>query len=154
VTLVDHIVCVSVPEGLSWLEFSRVGSALCFNSWFTMWVCRDTNTHPWLERNSKRILKYVGHILKTAESNLQHHRLCSCLQCQTYANILHAHPQQCVHQLLPAYRYTHISLLVLLPAYRYTHISLLVLLILLLFNYLLYTHTDTHILFWHYTIVF
>ncbi len=114
--------CVCVPEGLSWLQFRRVGSVLCFNSWLTMWVCRDTNTH--ILRNSKRILKDVGHILKTSasissESNLQHQlpdQLCSCLQHQTYANTSHSH--------------------------IFTCIRLLVFLILLLCHCLLYTHTD------------
>lgn len=66
------LVCVCarvLPEGLSWLQLSRVGSALCFSSWFTICIYEKQKTHSHmrtLERSSKRmpkIVEDVGHIL-------------------------------------------------------------------------------------------
>lgn len=35
-----------LPEGLSWLQFKRVGFALCLRSRLTMLVCKRWNKHP------------------------------------------------------------------------------------------------------------
>lgn len=50
-----HYLCVCVylceymnalPEGLSWLQFNRVGFAPCLRSWLTMLVCKRWEKYP------------------------------------------------------------------------------------------------------------
>lgn len=53
--------CECLPEGLSWLQFNRVGLAPCLRSWLTMLVCKRWEKHPHPFSLDPRKKSFLGH---------------------------------------------------------------------------------------------
>lgn len=67
-----------LPEGLSWLQFSRVGFAPCLRSWLTMLVCKRWEKHPHpFSLDSRNFQTFLGHF-----------KLLSNHQCESKKSIL------------------------------------------------------------------
>lgn len=51
-----------LPEGLSWLQFKRVGFTPCLRSWLTMLVCKRWEKHPHqFSLDPRKIQTFLGH---------------------------------------------------------------------------------------------